>query len=133
MRLRTVVAGLGAVVTLALTPVVWANQGSGGSASTASAIDGATLFAAKGCSSCHVGPDSSPMVNAGPSLAAAPEWAGDRIAGLSAAEYVEQSIRQPGAFISPVASAGGPAGPYMPNLNLTDDEIESLVDYVLHR
>ena len=111
MRPRLLVAGAGALVALALTPVAWANSDSGGAVSTPQPIDGASLFAAKGCSSCHIGPDSTPMVAAGPSLALAPSWAGDRIEGLTAAEYVEQSIRQPGSFISPAASAGGPAGP----------------------
>jgi cytochrome c551/c552 len=133
MRPRRLVAGAGALVALALTPVAWANSDSGRAASTATPVQGATLFVAKGCSSCHIGPTSTPMVAAGPSLALAPSWAGDRVDGLTAAEYVEQSIRQPGAFISPAAPSGGPAGAYMPPLSLTDTEITALVDYVLQR
>ena len=132
MRTRTVVAAAGAFVTLALTPVAWASRGSGG-ASVAATPDGAELFVAKGCSSCHLGPDTRPRFESAPSLFAAPQWAGSRREGMTAEEYVKESIRTPSVFISPAAESGGPAGPMMPTLTLTDDEIEALADYVLQR
>ena len=43
--------------------------------------DGAQLFRAKGCATCHDGPDSTAQFVDFPSLANAPSWAGDRRSG----------------------------------------------------
>jgi mono/diheme cytochrome c family protein len=92
---------------------------------------GAQLFAAKGCASCHDGPTSTAVVSGFPSLAHVSDWADERRPDMSAAEYVEESIRSPGAFISPVFT--GAVGPIqaMPLLGLSDQEIDILVDYLL--
>jgi mono/diheme cytochrome c family protein len=90
-------------------------------------LDGAALFRAKGCASCHTGPDSSANMSL-PSLARASDWAGERRPGLSATEYIIESIRTPSAFISPALTVDGPA---MPVLGLTDAEIDALVAYLL--
>jgi cytochrome c551/c552 len=98
-----------------------------------SAADGATLFRLKGCAACHDGPDSTSPIDAGPSLAAVPSWAGDRVDGMNAEQYVEQSLRNPSAFISPdFVAIGGPGGS-MPLLQLSDEEIDTLVGYLLER
>jgi mono/diheme cytochrome c family protein len=103
------------------------------SAPPAEALDGGNLFHVKGCATCHDGPAGPSMTDAGPSLDDAPSWAGDRIEGLSAVEYLEQSMRNPTAFISPVyRSLGGPSDG-MPLLQLSDNEINALVDYLLAR
>ena len=72
--------------------------------------------------------DNTPSMEIGPSLIGLSERAGDRIPGLSAAEYVEQSIRHPQAFTAPgyEMSAGA-----MPTFSLTDEEVESLVEFLL--
>jgi len=72
------------------------------------------------------------MTNAGPSLVAAWSWAGDRVDGMSADEYVAESIRSPSAFISPsyTSSQGGPGGG-MPLLRVSDGEIDAIVTYLL--
>jgi mono/diheme cytochrome c family protein len=98
------------------------------SAEQTMALDGAALFSAKGCASCHDGPDSTSLTDAGPPLVAASAWAGERVDGLSAEEYLEQSMRNPSAFISPLARSGDG----MPLLQLSDDEIDALVDHLLH-
>jgi mono/diheme cytochrome c family protein len=99
----------------------------------AAALDGASLFRAKGCATCHDGPTGPSLTGVGPSLADAPSWAGDRIDGVSAQDYLEQSVRSPSAFISPeYRSSGGPSVG-MPLLQLSDDEIDRLVDYLLTR
>jgi mono/diheme cytochrome c family protein len=95
----------------------------------AGALDGASLFTIKGCTACHDRPDSESLTDAGPSLVDVRSWAGERVDGLSAEEYVEQSMRNPSAFISPRAMGGAS----MPLLRLSDDEIEALVDYLLSR
>ena len=97
--------------------------------------DGAQLFLVKGCSSCHVGPDTTASIGAGfPSLAPAPTWAADRRANLSADDYLTESIAAPGVFIAP-GFQPGQSGPTtgMPQLRLTSNEIEGLVDYLLQR
>ena len=97
------------------------------------ALDGESLFTTKGCATCHNGPDGVSMIGVGPSLADAPSWAGERVDGLSAEEYVEQSMRNPSAFISPVYRSSGGPNEGMPLLQLSDDEIDALVDYLLAR
>jgi hypothetical protein len=60
-------------------------------------------------------------------------WAGDRVDGLSADAYVEQSMRSPSAFISPEYRPAGGPNDGMPVLQLSDDEIDALVAYLLGR
>lgn len=97
-------------------------------------LDGAQLFQAKGCATCHPGPDTaSPFGPGYPSLADAPSWAGDRRPGLSPSEYLSESIRDPGAFISPAFQGGvGPTGG-MPTLEVSEAEVAAIVDYLLAR
>jgi mono/diheme cytochrome c family protein len=95
-------------------------------------MSGAELFRVKGCATCHNGPDGASLTQAGPSLVNVAAWAGERMPDVSADEYVELSIRNPSAFISPVYTGptGGPGGG-MPLLRLSDDEIDALVSYLL--
>jgi hypothetical protein len=69
-----------------------------------------------------------------PSLAEAPSWAGERRPGLSAEDYLTESMAAPGVFISPEFSRGQ-SGPTtgMPQLRLTSEEIDALVVYLLDR
>ena len=126
---RAALYATAAVAAAALSFVAAAARpGAGGDTAAA---DGAALFVAKGCSSCHEGPAGRSLTGVGPSLAAAPTWAGERIAGVAAADYLEQSMRSPSAFISPAhRSTGGPSVG-MPLLRLSDEEIDTLVDYLL--
>ncbi|MET0908164.1 MAG: cytochrome c, partial [Ilumatobacteraceae bacterium] len=97
--------------------------------------DGAQLFQAKGCSSCHAGPGSPATFESGfPSLANATDWAGDRRPGVSAEAYLTESIAAPGVFISPEFHPGQ-SGPTtgMPALTLSAAEIDALVTYLLER
>lgn len=105
----------------------------GSSASTVvNGVDGATLFRAKGCVGCHEGPDGTTGGFWGPDLSNAAEWAGDRRPGLSARDYLAESIRDPGAFTSPAFPSGG-SGPVdaMPYLNVSEEEIDALIEYLL--
>ena len=125
-------AALAAIVATAASVVGWQTT------STVSAgtdhgppPDGAALFTAKGCATCHDGPDTTAHFVAFPSLRNAPEWAGNRRPGMSAADYVAESIRTPSAFISPAfVGFGGPTSA-MPDLAVTDAEVDALVDYLL--
>jgi mono/diheme cytochrome c family protein len=120
-----------AVVAAALSiTAVAARPGTG---EDATGFDGESLFTVKGCAACHDGPDGTSMIGAGPSLADAPSWAGERVDGLSAEEYLEQSMRSPSAFISPAFQSIGGPNDGMPLLQLSDREIGALVDYLLSR
>lgn len=68
-------------------------------------------------------------VPVGPSLTNVADWAAQRKPGVSAADYVTESIINPPAFISPEFHQSGPTE--MPSLNLTDAEVEALVSYLL--
>ena len=120
-----IVAGLASVVSWQTTSTVTAGT------DPAPAIDGAALFRAKGCATCHDGPDTTAQFVDFPSLRNAPEWAGDRRAGMSAADYLAESIRTPSTFISPAfVNHGGPTSA-MPDLAVTDAEVDALVDHLL--
>jgi mono/diheme cytochrome c family protein len=95
------------------------------------ALDGETLFRTKGCASCHSGPAGESVAEIGPDLADAAVWAGDRRPEMSAEEYLAESVRNPGAFISPAhVSMGGPTTG-MPELEVSDGEVEALVSYLM--
>ncbi len=124
---RLAVYGAAAVAAGALS--LFAALARPDTADEAVALDGASLFRIKGCTSCHDGPDGASLTDTGPSLADAPAWAGERVDGLSAEAYLEQSMRNPSSFISPRAMSGVS----MPLLQLSDDEIDALVDFLLAR
>lgn len=88
-------------------------------------LDGATTFRLRGCASCHIGPSATPSMEVGPPLDDAATWAGERRPGVDAAEYLEESLRSPAAYIASGSMFG------MPLLPLTDEEIDALVTYLL--
>ncbi len=84
-------------------------------------VDGEAVFAAN-CSSCHSTDDNKIV---GPGLAGVGDRAGSRVAGMDADAYLEQSLREPGAFVV----EGFPA--VMPGWSqLGDDTIDALVTYL---
>lgn len=89
--------------------------------------DGESIFRTKGCVGCHSGPSQFSQTNVGPNLSDLAETAGTRVGGLSAEEYVRQSLLAPQAFIVP----GFEARIEMPTLKLNIQEVEALVDYLL--
>jgi mono/diheme cytochrome c family protein len=126
-----VVAATAAALCVAGSWVAWQREAE---VTEAAATPGAALFRAKGCASCHTGPETaSHFEGAFPDLSDAEQWAGERRPGMSAAEYLTESIRQPGVFISPAYT--GPQGPTdrMPDLNVDDTEVDALVAYLLDR
>lgn len=126
---RAAVAGAAAAVALGAAVFGWTSQ-----SSTASEppLDGAALFHAKGCASCHTGPGSrSPADGQFPDLSDAPAWAGDRRPGMDAAEYLAESIREPWTFISPAFTGGGGPTTGMLGLGVPEAEVDALVTYLL--
>lgn len=87
---------------------------------------GRLLFVGTGCGGCHGLGDNIPSMAIGPPLAGLAERATERVPGMTAAEYVEQSIREPKAFTVTGFEAG-----LMPTFPLSDEEVSSLVGYLL--
>lgn len=115
---------LGLTLTLALATAsvfVYSTNGTGGAA----APDGRSLFQAKGCVGCHQRGDLG-QSQVGPNLTGLASWAGVRVEGLSAQEYVRQSLREPKAYIVSAYTEVE-----MPTLSLSEAEVEALVEFLL--
>jgi mono/diheme cytochrome c family protein len=128
LGLLVVVAG-----AVAWAPL-WQRAGppaAGSIAGSGSSDRGASLFVSKGCASCHDGPDTEAFMSSFPSLRSASSWAGARRPPMSAAEYLAESIRTPGAFTSPSFVPDGSPTSAMPQLELDDAEIDAVVAYLL--
>ena len=124
-------AAVAAVALGGVTVATWSRAE--GHTEVSPKLDGAALFVAKGCSTCHTGPDTSAVIGVAPSLRAAPAWADDRKPGMNAATYLAESMAAPGAFISPAFTGGAGPTTGMPQLRLTAAEVDALVAYLLHR
>ncbi|HEX2405156.1 MAG TPA: cytochrome c [Acidimicrobiia bacterium] len=94
-------------------------------AAAADSIEGRTVFLTKGCTGCHSREGDSDTGFSGPDLTGLAERAANRVEGLSAEEYVRQSVLDPQAYI-----VDG-YGSHMPVLPVDSAELEALVDYLL--
>ena len=86
------------------------------------------LLVAKGCGACHAVTDVSGATGVlGPSLDSIGSRASSRQQGLSAEDYIRESIESPAAFVVEGFD------PIMPELRstLTDSEFEQLVSYLM--
>jgi cytochrome c551/c552 len=87
---------------------------------------GALLFATMGCTGCHTHASfPNARMQVGPDLTAVADRAGTRVSGLDARGYLRQSLREPGAYRVAGYSA------LMPDLRLTDEQIDSLTAFLL--
>lgn len=82
----------------------------------------------KGCTGCHSIQGIAETGHVGPVLTFVADVAGERVEGLSASAYIAQSLASPQAFY---VRGFGPTVAQMPDLDLSDDEIEALVDFLL--
>jgi mono/diheme cytochrome c family protein len=121
-----VVAAIGAIVGWGTASTQDATRAVAGDS-----LSGATLFRTKDCASCHNGPETEAIVGIGPDLSDAASWAGDRRPAMSAEDYVAESVRTPGAFISPAFEPIGGPTEAMPLLDVSDAELDALVRYLL--
>jgi mono/diheme cytochrome c family protein len=88
---------------------------------------GKALIISQGCGGCHTITSVAGAVGAvGPKLDGIATAAATRRAGMSAAAYIEESIRQPGAF----TVSGFPAN-VMPKLPLSDSQVKDLVAFLM--
>lgn len=96
------------------------------------AIPPQELFVSMGCSGCHnldAPQTDSERGPVGPNLANLPETAGSKIEGLSAEEYVYQSIVAPNDYINEGYAAGIMPANFTDRMN--EVEIDSLVAWLL--
>jgi mono/diheme cytochrome c family protein len=124
-------AGIAAVVLLTSSAIGWSREEVGTTSTSDQVLDGALLFRTKGCSQCHNGPESTARMGEYPDLSDAPRWAGDRREGMSAEEYVRESILVPAAFESPAWPGQSRFG--MPTLPVSESEVDALVAYLVNR
>ena len=94
-------------------------------ATAVGAADGQTVFLTAGCTGCHTINGVAETGQIGPNLTELSARAGDRIEGLTAEEYVRQSVLDPQAYI-----VDG-YGEFMPALPLDAEEVDSLVAFLL--
>ena len=130
--MRRGVAFLLLVLTLALT-ACGGGSGGGGTASTGGASGnadrGKQLFADKQCGTCHVlasVPGAAGTI--GPTLNGIGNTAGSRKPGMSAADYIRESIKDPNAFV--VSGYPSPSPMILP-VPVNDAEINDLVAFLV--
>ena len=87
---------------------------------------GEYLFVNQGCAGCHSLNEDEVIV--GPSMYGLIDRSGDKVQGLSAEEYIYQSIVYPNEYIV----EGYPAN-VMPQIfiNLSEEELQALVSYLI--
>jgi cytochrome c2 len=125
-----------ALLTIALAASVSAcrDKGGGGGAAAGTggnANNGKSLFAAKGCPTCHTlksVPNATGTI--GPDLDGVGSRAGTREQGKSAADYIDESIKTPDAFVVPGYPAPSQGGMILP-VPVSDAERKDLVAFLL--
>lgn len=93
---------------------------------------GQAVYENAGCIGCHGEPGGAGIV--GPSLGGIASRAGDTVPGLSAEEYILQSIVQPNAYLVPECPTGACVAGLMPQNysdQLSEQELDGLVQYLL--
>ena len=123
-RIGTVLTAVIVVLLAGATVAVYAYDPVDNTA-TVEPVDGRTVFLTKGCTGCHSIDGVSETGQIGPNLTGLPDRAGERVDGLSAGEYVRQSVLEPQAYI-----VSG-YGELMPTLPLDTDELHALVEFLL--
>lgn len=132
MRRRCIALAITALAAAALvtaTVLSWPERSAGGGDRASSqrvnptdtVAAGRTVFTAKGCGACHLGPDPSESFGTAPPLINV----ASRVPGMSRADYVRQSILTPRAVIAPGGGAFG-----MPVLAVSAGELNALVTYL---
>lgn len=101
-----------------------------------SGTDAISIIQGSGCGSCHVIGVLGQPGKVGPDLSNIGNTAGRRIPGVSAEQYIRQSILDPGAFIAPECPDGPCLDGIMPRMyaqSLSPEQQETLVDFLLEQ
>lgn len=115
-------SGLLVIVLATATAMAWDEDKTGAAEPS---FDGSAIFQTRGCVGCHSMEGVSVSASIGPNLTGLGDRAGDRVEGLDDRAYVIESVRSPEAFIVPGFS------PLMPTIELSDEELDALVDFLL--
>lgn len=106
------------------------DSGNGGEGGAGDAAAGETVYnqvASPACNTCHsLEPDTTLV---GPSLANIGTEAGNRVEGMSAEEYIHQSIVEPDAHVVEGFSPGIMPGTY--GTQLSEQQVNDLVAFLL--
>jgi hypothetical protein len=89
-----------------------------------------------GCGACHAIGELGEKGKVGPDLSFIGATAAGRVAGLSAEEYLRQSILEPNAFIAPVCPNGPCLANIMPRdytMRLSEEQLEIMVAFLLEQ
>jgi mono/diheme cytochrome c family protein len=103
--------------------------GTPGGAPAPGGSPGAQLFAAQGCSGCHMINGQGGAV--GPNLSRIGTEAATLKPGMSAEDYIKESIQNPNAFVVQGYQAGVMPGTY--GQTLSQDQLNQLVQYLLEQ
>ncbi len=98
-----IATGILAALLAVTTAVTWTNGSD--AAVVPTATDGQSLFHTEGCVGCHA-IITSVSGSIGPSLADLSQRAPTRVKGMTAADYIRQSIQEPEAFTVPGYGSG---------------------------
>ena len=127
-RLGLAVTAAIVVLLVGATVAVYAidpgKQQAASAADESGSVEGETVFLTKGCTGCHSRAGVSEGF-IGPDLTALSDRAGDRVEGLTAEEYVRQSVLDPRAYV-----VSG-FDPVMPVLPVDTSELDALVEFLL--
>lgn len=92
-------------------------------------LDGRNVFVSFGCGACHLLSDGGGAGIVGPALDGIAGRAGDRVDGLSARDYILQSIMDPNSYIVDGYAEGVMPATY-PEI-MSPEQIDALVEYLL--
>ncbi len=98
--------------------------------------DAASILLNAGCGACHRLNSVGLEGEIGPDLSNTAAWAGERIEELSAADYIRQSIVEPGAFIAsdcPESPCRDGVMPANYRERLAEEQIEAIVEFLLQQ
>ncbi|MGD8823275.1 MAG: c-type cytochrome [Anaerolineales bacterium] len=101
---------------------------SSGDEQPSASVSPAELFIGSGCGACHTLTDAGSAGVLAPALDGVGDRAASRVEGLSAEDYIHQSIIEPGAYI---VDGYAPTMPSNFGTTLSENEINVLVEYLL--
>jgi cytochrome c oxidase subunit 2 len=124
-RAGIVITAVIVVLLAGATVAVYAYDSADNPAPVVETTDGQRVFLTAGCTGCHSINGVSETAQIGPNLTDLSERAANRVEGLTAEQYVRQSILEPQAHIVEGY------GELMPTLPLGTAELDALVEFLL--
>jgi cytochrome c551/c552 len=120
-----------AASVVACRPEEQRRGGGGGGSASGNVNNGRTLFTSKGCPTCHqLSSVQGAAGTIGPTLNGLAQTAATRKPGMSATDYVEESIKDPAAFVVQGYPAPAQGGMILP-VPISDAERKDLVAFLM--